>query len=202
MGQIADNVLPKGRAATQRQQFTSFQQGELKKHNEYRALHGAPAMTLDAQACKQAQNWANHLAKTGKFSHSGVQGYGENLYMTSGSYATGSATKDWYDEIKHYNFKNPGFSMKTGHFTQLVWKSSTKFCIAKATGSQGTVVVANYSPAGNMMGDFPNNVLPKGRAATQRQQFTSFQQAELKKHNEYRALHGSPAMTLDAQEGW
>merc|ERR1719315_825797 len=85
MGQW-DNVLPKGRPVT-RSQFTQFQQDELKKHNEYRALHGAPAMTLDAQACKQAQNWANHLAKTGKFSHSGVRGYGENLFMMSGSYA-------------------------------------------------------------------------------------------------------------------
>jgi len=36
---------------------------------------------------------------------------------------------NWYNEIKLYNFKNPGFSNKTDHFTCLVWKSSKSFSI-------------------------------------------------------------------------
>jgi len=160
-------------------QFTSFQQGELKQHNEYRALHGAPPLTLDAQLCAIAQNWANHLAKTG---HNPSQDphnpdtkniYGENISWKQSDYppATGETTKDWYEkEINNYNFNNPGYSGATGmigHFTQVVWKSSTKFCIAKATKGRDTWIVANYSPIGNVMGQFPDNVLPKGRAFNQ-----------------------------------
>lgn len=37
-----------------------------------------------------------------------------------GSELTGQKTVDmWYEEVKDYNFSRPGFSSKTGHFTQV-----------------------------------------------------------------------------------
>ena len=75
--------------------------------------------------------------------------------------AARDATYRWYREVKYYDYNRPGFSLKTGHFTQLVWKSSTKLgvgvCLDKASGK--AYVVALYTPHGNMKGEFPKNVL-------------------------------------------
>lgn len=65
-----------------------------------------------------------------------------------------------YDEIKDYDFKNPGFSQVTGHFTQVIWKSSTKLGAAFARSGNQIIVVAHYAPAGNVIGQFRENVRP------------------------------------------
>ena len=71
-----------------------------------------------------------------------------------------SATKSWYDEVKLYNFNGGGFSMATGHFTQVVWKASRKLGVGVATKNGKTFVVANYSPAGNFGNEYRQNVSP------------------------------------------
>ena len=58
---------------------------------------------------------------------------------------------DLMDEIKDYDFENPGFNGATGHFTQVVWKESVKL----GCGYSGSYITCRYCPAGNMMGAFP-----------------------------------------------
>jgi hypothetical protein len=74
-----------------------------------------------------------------------------------------------YDEVRMYNFNNPGFSSATGHFTQVVWRSSSTIgCAVQACNNglggtgwpRGSLVVCRYSPAGNVLGSFQTNVLP------------------------------------------
>ena len=81
-----------------------------------------------------------------------------------------------YNEEKDYDYKtgdvkqqckdNPATCYSkdgVGHFTQVVWKDSIKLGIGKATGKIDKVfctwVVGRYSPAGNVMGKFQENVL-------------------------------------------
>jgi hypothetical protein len=73
-----------------------------------------------------------------------------------------SAVDSWYNEIKQYNFQNAQFSSTTGHFTQLVWKSTQKLGIGVALGAGDTSVyiVAQFSPQGNYLGRFQENVPP------------------------------------------
>ena len=64
-----------------------------------------------------AQKYAQKLADTNTFQHSGTAGLGENLYASYGSAVSGKTAVDaWYSEIKSYNFNNPGFSSSTGLF--------------------------------------------------------------------------------------
>lgn len=69
----------------------------------------------------------------------------------------------WYKEILNYDFDSPGFSNETLDFSQLVWLSSRKLGVGKATGAEGvTVVVARYEPVGNIDGLFVQNVRRRG----------------------------------------
>ncbi len=73
------------------------------------------------------------------------------------------ATDAWYNEVKDYNFQAAGFSSATGHFTQVIWKSTTAFGVGLALTADGksAYVVAQYSPPGNYLGQFGKNVLPQ-----------------------------------------
>jgi len=167
--------------------LADFQQQALAQHNYFRQqLHCTGAMTLNASLNTIAQNYAQYLAANNIFNHSGAAGLGENLYSESssaiinfvnGKNAHFSTKKDetiflcvlgstpstaWYNEISLYNYNSPSFASATGHFTQVVWAASTQMGIgiALTSNSLTAYVVANYFPAGNVIGQFPANVLP------------------------------------------
>ncbi|CAF1331001.1 unnamed protein product [Rotaria sordida] len=140
----------------------------LAAHNSYRARHCAQPLQLDDTLCRSAQDYAQKLASTNQFSHSGTKGVGENLYKAWSSTTIkingATAVTSWYNEIKDYNFNNGGFSMKTGHFTQVVWRNTKKLGVGVAYADEGRTVyvVAQYSPPGNYQGQYQANVRPQG----------------------------------------
>lgn len=135
----------------------------IDRHNAKRALHQAPPLKYSLKIEAQAQKWADRLIATGSFEHSRSE-YGENLMMGGCSASLpvdkarviGQAIEMFYSEIKEY--KEPKFTMATGHFTQLVWKGTKQLGVGIASGNGKVVVVFNYSPPGNMMGQFKANV--------------------------------------------
>lgn len=153
--------------------YSSFIAEVLKLHNHYRARHCAPPLTLSQPLNNIAQSYADYLAATSTFEHSGNmlngEKLGENLYMqwiSHGRVKTSprAAVQSWYDEIEYHNFKKPKYSPETGHFTQLVWRSSQKLGvgIAYSPDQLEVYVVTNYYPPGNITnaGYFEYNVLP------------------------------------------
>ncbi|MEU4344014.1 CAP family protein [Nocardia sp. NPDC023852] len=147
-----------GGPASAQGEFPPFAQAGLTAHNTYRARHGSPPMILVQDLVTRAQQCAQHYAQKGTIDHSCAfkNNAGENLAMAVGGgnadpvQNVQTATKVWYDEIRNYDFNHPGFSMDSGHFTQLVWKASTRLGIGFASQNNKRVVVALYVQTGNM----------------------------------------------------
>ena len=68
---------------------------------------------------------------------------------------------DWYGEISAYDFTT-GTSTggDIGHFTQVVWKSTKHVGCALASCGENDLLVCQYSPAGNVGGQYLDNVPP------------------------------------------
>ncbi|MBK6285827.1 MAG: SCP-like extracellular [Draconibacterium sp.] len=140
-------------------------QTALDFHNKVRADVGVNALTWSPDLAKFAQEWADHLAsqgcdmqhrpRTGEW----TQKYGENIFWGKGAdYSALDASKSWYSEIEFYTHGEISSSnwSKTGHYTQMVWKKTSQVGIAVAKCSDGAIIiVANYDPAGNFMGESP-----------------------------------------------
>jgi len=135
----------------------------LDTHNRYRAQHCAPPLTWSPKLAAAAQLWANTLkAKGCAFEHSGGP-TGENLAAgTTGALDAKATVAMWYDEIKGYSFKQPGFSMQTGHFTQVVWRGTTQIGCGMSQCKGLDVWVCEYDPPGNWEGQYREQVLPVG----------------------------------------
>ena len=157
-----NNVVPENKNPND-----SFISDALARHNLLRKNHNADALQHNPELSQVAQKYAEYLASIDTMKHSNCdwngQRIGENLAMMMGAPLTGDVTTNlWYDEIKDYDFTNGGFSMTTGHFTQVVWKGTTDVGFGQAQSSKGTYyAVGNYYPPGNVEGQFDANVLPK-----------------------------------------
>lgn len=79
--------------------------------------------------------------------------YGENIAWGSGWSSSYGWTNLFGHERVKFDFDNPRFTWETGHFSQLVWKSTTKLGCAWAHCSFGDYVACEYDPAGNVDGD-------------------------------------------------
>ena len=148
--------------------FTYAQKIELTEYvNAYRAKHNSPPLLWDDTISAFAQEYSLYLVTHNLFQHSNKEGYGENLAYFQG-YPNEMMTLIkksidlWYDEIKLYNFNYPGYSPSTGHFTCLVWKSSTTFGMGYSYNNDTKVVdiTMNTAPPGNIIGQFQQNVSP------------------------------------------
>jgi glioma pathogenesis-related protein 2 len=136
-------------------------------HVVYRmTIHCVPPLGFDPDATLAARNWAANspqgINAQGQvtFAHDPNRGaYGENMAWGTNLTAT-DAIALWYEEGKLYNYNTPGFSTATGHFTQFVWASSRLLGMSVARRGNVNLWVARYFPAGNIAGQFPNNVFP------------------------------------------
>jgi Cysteine-rich secretory protein family/LysM domain len=130
----------------------------LAAHNSYRSQVGVPNLQWSNSLASSAQQWANQLAATHTFKHSGRGG--ENIWMgTAGHYSRTQMVGSWGDEKRYFvpngtfpNVSSTGNWADVGHYTQVVWRNTTEVGCAIASDGNNEYLVCQYNPAGNFMG--------------------------------------------------
>ncbi|MEE1763228.1 MULTISPECIES: pathogenesis-related family 1 protein [unclassified Streptomyces] len=132
--------------------------GFLTVVNQARAEVGVPPLVWDESVAAQARSWTRLRVADCELVHSNSR-YGENLAKgSSPRYSLADAARLWLDEKSDYD--RPSNSCVNDreclHYTQLVWRGSTRVGAAKARCGNGwTYVVANFDPPGNWVGRRP-----------------------------------------------
>jgi pathogenesis-related protein 1 len=149
--------------------------GITAQHNATRASASPmPSPPLDplcwnASVSAHAQAWADGCS----FSHDpalGTLGEGQNIYAAAQSAgfpptAAQDAEPAWASEAVDYDYATNTCSAVCGHYTQIVWRSTAllgcgiKNCTTNSPFGSGfpnwTIVVCNYEPPGNYIGQRP-----------------------------------------------
>jgi pathogenesis-related protein 1 len=142
--------------------------GITQMHNVERRKVGVPDLTWDPALAAIAQAWASKCedkdAPMGLVDHNpnrgvGYQGsVGENIFGSSATASSEQAVSSWVAELNSYDYAKNSCSGVCGHYTQVVWKTTTKVgcAIYKCAGLKyGGTLVCDYSPAGNVNGQRP-----------------------------------------------
>jgi uncharacterized protein YkwD len=128
----------------------------LAAHNAVRAQHHLRPLNWSDKLAQVARDWAETLLSKDEFFHRPQGKYGENLFRQWGAPATPEqVVKAWAVEAEDYNYRTNTCSKACGHYTQIVWRDTTKVGCAFARVPGREVWVCNYDPRGNYVGDRP-----------------------------------------------
>ena len=143
--------------------INDYRSKALNKHNELRNKHGSPNLKMNEDLNKMAQEYASKILQLeGKTSFpSNIYNdstLGENIFISIKANVE-EMCQNWYEENKYYNFDMNKFQRGTSHFTQLIWKETKEVGFGFAFSKENKFCgVALYYPAGNILGEFSNNV--------------------------------------------
>ena len=128
-------------------------------HNKVRRDVGVGPLQWSPTLAEYAGEWADRLAKTScRMKHRSAGKFGENLYTgTAGHFTAVDAAKAWESEKKLYA---GGVLTKenwypAGHYTQMVWRKTSRLGCGESICKGMLMVVCNYDPPGNFIGQSP-----------------------------------------------
>ncbi|WP_118857088.1 CAP domain-containing protein [Sphingomonas mesophila] len=133
----------------------------LGAHNRVRAQYGSPALVWDEALAAQARAYAGQLARLGRLRHSPKAmrpGQGENLWMGPRRTSGEAMVFNWASERRYFRRglfpanSSTGRWSDVGHYTQIIWPSTTRLGCGLASGARWDVLVCRYAPAGNRDG--------------------------------------------------
>jgi hypothetical protein len=170
--------------AQARQLDASQRQTVLDIHNRERGLVGVAPLTWSDSLASSAQTWATHIVSLnlgpGGFPPHAPwdqrSGQGENLaWGTRGAFPVATFVEGWAREKPNYVPGSPieqtlGSPNRVyGHYTQMVWSTTTQIGCALGTDANQDYLVCRYSPSGNFLGQ---PAYPVGAAAVGEEETT------------------------------
>lgn len=134
----------------------------LVPHNLERSRWGVGPLQWDHGLANAADSYAAQLARTKRWGHSGKAsrpGQGENLWMGSrGAFSPEQMVGSWLSEAGFYrrgvfpHVSRTGSWSDVGHFTQIIWRQTTRVGCALRSNGRWDYLVCRYSPHGNVDG--------------------------------------------------
>ncbi|MCI5159279.1 MAG: hypothetical protein D3906_12770 [Candidatus Electrothrix sp. AUS1_2] len=136
-------------------------------HNQWRTKTGVPPLKWSDDLAASSKQWADRLAGTGCNMKHSTGANGENIYWAgAATRSDGTSSMQtiseqnvvdaWGNEVKAYDYASNSCHGVCGHYTQVVWKSTTEVGCSMATCSdKAQIWVCQYSPRGNMVGQKP-----------------------------------------------
>ena len=156
------SVLLPSPAAAASNAASQFPARVLAAHNAARAQAGVSPLAWDNALGDAAAAYAVQLALTNSFQHSDRRarpGTGENLWMgTHGAFSYDAMVGRWASERQDFvpgvfpAVSRSGNWERVGHYTQMVWPTTTRVGCAVASNARNDFLVCRYSPAGNVDG--------------------------------------------------
>ena len=132
-------------------------------HNEARRQYGVGPLVWDETLARDATVYAQRLARTNRFEHDRQPGraprQGENLFMgTRSAYSYDDMIRLLVEERRYFrpgrfpNVSRTGSVSHVGHYTQIVWPTTTEVGCALASSATTDYFVCRYAPTGNKDG--------------------------------------------------
>ncbi|KAF3012837.1 hypothetical protein E8E14_009668 [Neopestalotiopsis sp. 37M] len=165
----SSSTLPPGAVVTDQAYIDTV----IRHHNVHRGNHSAVALTWSPTLAETARKIATSCIYGHNTTADGG-GYGQNIGAGFMSTSMGQfITEGLYNsEVSNYIYFGAEPDLNTlslwGHFSQIVWKSTTtvgcytsdctKTGLANAQGIPPYFTVCNYGPPGNVIGAFATNI--------------------------------------------
>ena len=134
----------------------------LAMHNQERFRLNVPPLMWDPQLAAAAASYGPTLARLGRLQHSprsSRPGQRENLWMgTRGAFSPEQMVGSWIDERRAFRagvfpaVSRTGNWQDVSHYTQLIWRGTTRVGCAIQPAGRWEYLVCRYSPPGNIDG--------------------------------------------------
>jgi len=139
---------------------SSLMSESLAAHHQWRSAVGVPDLVWNTTLARNAQAWAETIARNGRSSHSKNRvNTGENIsYGTASTNTITDFVGLWGAEGEYFVSGRPypkctsGGESDVWHYTQLVWRKSTQVGCGMGSNNGKNFYVCQYYPRGNMIG--------------------------------------------------